>query len=289
MAEALGWSGEAFDEAFGELLREGMVKADWQARLVFVPKAVVHNPPESPNVIRSWRDTMRELGDSPLKRFVLQELQAFVQGMGEGFPKAFAQAFGEDFAQGCANQEQEQEQEQHSPQSPLTGGHVVENAFKFTGAEEAPPRNAPLDGGLGGGNQGAWEWPPKDPAGKYDFSDCPRPHSASEFRGSDLHRVLDWLFRKVKVPAGRPPWPSIPDPLGRMAEYDKASLWLQLEATGRKEHPAQLAIHAVMSFLSSSYAIDCEEKSGKRPALITWLNNYDREAPWREGEGGEAA
>src|ERR1019366_10362236 len=33
-AEQLGWSVKAFQEAFREVFREGMVKADWKSRLV---------------------------------------------------------------------------------------------------------------------------------------------------------------------------------------------------------------------------------------------------------------
>ena len=51
LAEQLGWLPEAFDEAFAEVAREGMVRADWKARVVWVPKAISYNVPESPNVI----------------------------------------------------------------------------------------------------------------------------------------------------------------------------------------------------------------------------------------------
>lgn len=52
MAEELGWEAEAFDEAFREVSQQGMAKADFKARLVWLPKALKHNKPESPNVVR---------------------------------------------------------------------------------------------------------------------------------------------------------------------------------------------------------------------------------------------
>ena len=54
LADELGWSVEAFQEAFGEAFREGMVEADWEAKVVWVPKAIHCNPPASPNVVTSW-------------------------------------------------------------------------------------------------------------------------------------------------------------------------------------------------------------------------------------------
>ena len=122
LSEALGWPLEGFRKAFAEVSREGMVKADWKARLVWVPKALSHNRPESPNVVRSWGSVFAELPDSPLKTEAYQALKAFVEGMGEGFGKAFRQAFPEAFAKPSPNQEQEQEQEQEQdPEMSIPG------------------------------------------------------------------------------------------------------------------------------------------------------------------------
>jgi len=55
LAEELGWSQEAFDKAFAEVFEQGMVKADWDNRVVWIPNAIKHNPPASPNVVTHWR------------------------------------------------------------------------------------------------------------------------------------------------------------------------------------------------------------------------------------------
>ena len=112
MAEELGWSTEAFREAFAEVSGEGIATADWSARLVWIPKAITYNVPESPNVIRSWRSQWDELPECDLKRQAYQQLRAFVEGMAEGFLKAFDEAIARPSPKAMANQEQEQEQEQ---------------------------------------------------------------------------------------------------------------------------------------------------------------------------------
>ena len=108
LAEALGWPLEGFREAFAEAFREGMAKADWKARFVFIPKAIHYNAPESPNVIRSWRQAWDELPECSLKNEAYRTLKGFVEGLGEGFRKAFAEACPDP----SPNQKQEQEQEQ---------------------------------------------------------------------------------------------------------------------------------------------------------------------------------
>ena len=47
LAEEFGWSLKAFREAFGEAQSLGLVKADWKARVVWIPKAHKFNHPES--------------------------------------------------------------------------------------------------------------------------------------------------------------------------------------------------------------------------------------------------
>lgn len=121
MAEELGWELEAFDKAFGEAFRQGMVEADFKSRVVWVPKAISHNRPESPNVVRSWRSELDQIPECDLKRGAIENLRAFVYGLGEGFAKAFDESFGKPSPKALAktmpNQEQEQEQEQEEDEA----------------------------------------------------------------------------------------------------------------------------------------------------------------------------
>jgi len=112
MADEIGWSLEGFREAFAEVLREGMVKADWKARFVWLPNACKYNAPESPNVVRSWRIPWDELPECALKNEVWQTLKDFTQGLGNGFAKAFDEACPKPSAKTLANQEPEPEQKQ---------------------------------------------------------------------------------------------------------------------------------------------------------------------------------
>lgn len=129
LAEAVGLEPKAFREAFGEALREGMAKADFEARLVWLPKAAGYNAPESPNVVRSWRGHWDSVPECPLKCEAFQALRAFAEGLGEAFAKAFREAC----AQPSPNQYQEQEQEQEQKEekapdgpAPVPFGETVE-------------------------------------------------------------------------------------------------------------------------------------------------------------------
>lgn len=93
MAEDLDWPVEAFDEAFGEAFREGMVKADFKAKLVWLPRAVRYNKPESPNVVRSWKAEMDALPECPLKWEAIEGLRAEIGTLGKGYADAFNSLF----------------------------------------------------------------------------------------------------------------------------------------------------------------------------------------------------
>lgn len=110
LAEELGWSAEGFRKGFAELCAKGLAKADWKARVVWVPNAIRYNPPDNPNVVRSWRDSWDEVPECPLKAEAYKALKTFTETLGEGFGKAFR----EGCAHGLANQEQEQEQDKTS-------------------------------------------------------------------------------------------------------------------------------------------------------------------------------
>jgi hypothetical protein len=93
MAESLGWTLEGFREAFREVSAKGMAKADWDARVVWVPNAVRYNPPESPNVIKSWAKGWEEIPECALKVVAFTTLKAFVEGLPEAFREVFRKAF----------------------------------------------------------------------------------------------------------------------------------------------------------------------------------------------------
>lgn len=119
MAEELDWEIEAFDKAFQEAFQQGMVKADFKARVMWVPNAIKHNKPESPNVVKSWAAEFDLIPECDLKREAFEALKASIHALGESFGKAFDETFGKPSAKpspkAMPNQEQEQEQEQDSP------------------------------------------------------------------------------------------------------------------------------------------------------------------------------
>lgn len=112
MAQALKWELEAFREAFREVLREGLAEADWEAGLVWVPKAIEHNPPESANVVLSWAATISELPDCELKTRALSSLESHMKQRGKPWEEAWGKACPKSSRKPRGNQEQEQKQEQ---------------------------------------------------------------------------------------------------------------------------------------------------------------------------------
>lgn len=138
LSDALGWPLEGFLKAFAEVSREGfaegmpegcgehsekpLARADWKAGFVWVPNAIKHNAPQSPNVILSWRDAWEELPECSMKLESYHSLRAFCEGMGKGFGKAFHQAIAKPsakpFGKAMANQDQDQEQDQKEKKRP---------------------------------------------------------------------------------------------------------------------------------------------------------------------------
>lgn len=115
-AETLGWPVEAFRKAFQEAFALGMVEADWKARVIWVPNAIRHNKPESPNVVKSWKDSWEEIPECPLKNKAYQSLREYLKGLDKAFTEAFDEACAKPFAKALPNQEQEQEQKQEQKQ-----------------------------------------------------------------------------------------------------------------------------------------------------------------------------
>lgn len=142
LAEALRWDMDAFRSCWREIAACGMAEADWIARLVWLPRAICHNIPESPNVVTSWRVHLDELPACELRDRAFARLFEVLRSIGEGaYAKAFAEALPEAFGEGVGggfaegsrkaspNQEQEQEQES-TPLPPVNGGRITRSERK---------------------------------------------------------------------------------------------------------------------------------------------------------------
>jgi hypothetical protein len=241
LAEALGWSLEGFREAFREVCREGLAKADWDARLVWLPNATKFNAPESPNVIRSWEKFWDEVPECDLKLEAWSAFKAFTETLSEGFRKAFGEACPRPSRKALANQEQEQEQEQEQY------SQSVADDARASPSTAAPaiPGTTPSDP-LGSGHDTrpvtSGERPRIVAAARRRVA-SPRPPDASPPPGtlaSSLHAVLvgdPMLVPIISRPgdlaqrlADREAFPGI-DPV---AEAKRAAAWLAANPARKK-------------------------------------------------------
>ena len=103
LAAELGWDVEVFGKAFAEPFRKGLVKHDEKAAFVWLPNFIKYNPPENPNVVKSWDAALDLLPECDMLSELLSHVKEFLKELPEGFRKPFRK--------GLANQEQEQEQD----------------------------------------------------------------------------------------------------------------------------------------------------------------------------------
>ncbi|ECT1022965.1 TPA: hypothetical protein H2A59_002435 [Salmonella enterica] len=172
MAEELEWDIKAFDEAFLEVSSQGMAKADFNARLVWLPNALRHNKPESPNVVRSWRDELELLPECDLKNEAIANIRNHLMSLGAAYLQAFDEILTDEnkpspkasrkaSPKTTPNQEQEQEQEQEEDQNLLRGAEKISppqpeenlescglNLHDGTGPAHAGPERRPLRAGV---------------------------------------------------------------------------------------------------------------------------------------------
>src|SRR6187402_44003 len=76
LAEALEWEQKAFDKAFDEVLREGLIEFDPKTRLCFILNALRHNVPPNPNVVKSWRAHWLLLPECAMRDRIYDHLSA---------------------------------------------------------------------------------------------------------------------------------------------------------------------------------------------------------------------
>ena len=171
-----------------------MVKVDWEARLVWLPQAKKYNRPESPNVVRSWRDHWDNVPECALKVEAYHALKAFTEGLGEAFAKAFAEAC----AHPSPNQEQEQEQE-YSPVGarPILG---VAAAVAVPPAELTPAPAPAAPGAEALVFARVLQQLITEAGGRaFDFGESTRLAECRRRAGTDLKRaaqIATWAFRE---------------------------------------------------------------------------------------------
>jgi hypothetical protein len=93
LACEMKWPYEEFQTAFAELLQKNMVKYDEEASLLWLPKYLNHNQPESPNVVKSWGQCLDYLSECKLKTEIIDYTKNFVEGLSESFREALPEAF----------------------------------------------------------------------------------------------------------------------------------------------------------------------------------------------------
>lgn len=118
LSDRLGWKARDVESCWAEIADKAMAEADWRHGVIWLPKGIEHNEPESPNVIKGWGKLV--LPECALVTSALESLQLYLS---THLSEAYSKAFRETFSQVSPNQEQEQEQEE-DPHTPASAGAV---------------------------------------------------------------------------------------------------------------------------------------------------------------------
>lgn len=138
LAAELGWDFLAFREAFQQVMAKGMAKHDEKASLIWLPRFIKYNQPESPNVVKAWIGALDLLPECDLLTRVIACSSEFARTMNKGFAEALPEAF----AKTMPIQEQEQEQEQLTPEANASPDLATQVA-PDPPADESPPNKLP--------------------------------------------------------------------------------------------------------------------------------------------------
>jgi len=219
LAEALGWPLPALRKCLQEILNAGMAQIDRRARVIWLPKALAHNPPESPNVVKAWRKAVTEIPDCPLKIAAIAAIEAYVKDLGEAFEKAFHEDFHEGLGKGMgetvpgavtgfpptplpkaskpstAPATPTAHVCTHLPTCPARG--IALDASGLTACTRSPASSSPL-----------YTWPPDQPRGTSGWTPGLYPWAAFH------HDCPDPLVRgkcvRLDFPGLKPSWPPCP-------------------------------------------------------------------------------
>ena len=126
IAELRGWSREPFLERFLECVREletnGLLRADWDAPLVWLPNALRHNFPANINMVKGWRTFWNEVPECPLKSEIHQSFTEQLEHKPDllrAFLELSAKPFPEPFRERDANPRTRTRTRKQTPKAPL--------------------------------------------------------------------------------------------------------------------------------------------------------------------------
>ena len=88
LAMELFGSFHRFYVAIEVLRKQGLVKYDVAACLVWLPTFLQHNPPGSPNAVKSWARILNALPECPLRKQLIRQVKQFVLSLSPAFQRA---------------------------------------------------------------------------------------------------------------------------------------------------------------------------------------------------------
>jgi len=87
LKKSTGLQDKQFDKAWGELIDLMGIEYDAEWGLIYLAKAVKHDPPRNPNTVKSWVIGLNELPECELKSEAIRNIKQFCQQLGEHFAK----------------------------------------------------------------------------------------------------------------------------------------------------------------------------------------------------------
>ena len=83
------WIRERVSKGFVELSLKGLIKFNDGACCLTLPQFIKHNPPENPNVVKSWAKAIELIPECSLKDELIQRLITYLETLHEPFRNPF--------------------------------------------------------------------------------------------------------------------------------------------------------------------------------------------------------
>jgi len=89
----LEWEMERLRQAIDAVQQQGMVQYDEKARFIWLSNFLKYNPPESPNVIKSWETALSYLPECSLQQQLILFVQQLVSQLSPAYQEALPNCF----------------------------------------------------------------------------------------------------------------------------------------------------------------------------------------------------